>query len=86
MVRGAALALQHRRSPQDPRRAGGDGHPLSRVMIGMLVVQDLAVVPLITVLPELKTGRGTPRARGRGCSRPPPSSRRCCFGRRVCPC
>jgi len=38
----------------------------SRVMIGMLIVQDLAVIPLMIILPQISDPRGRPAARRLG--------------------
>ncbi len=47
------VPVQHHGHPQDPDEPGLLGTLSSRVMIGMLIVQDLAVVPLMIILPQL---------------------------------
>ena len=42
--------------------------PVGQAAFGVLLFQDLAVIPLFALLPLLACGRGTPRRRGHGAS------------------
>ena len=50
---GDDFSFEHHGGAQDPFGVGVTSTLASRVMIGLLVVQDLAVIPMLIVLPQL---------------------------------